>query len=90
MNTFGDSNVPYSLAEFEPGSCLLAHLSGTDPDLPENVDCSRVAGQFTLTNAQDIVWDVTQGGFNASVAGEAVAQCDITGNRCDIPLVVGE
>ena len=60
MDTYGDNNLPYSLAEFTPGSCLLAYLSGTSPDLPENVECSRVAGEFTLTNAGDIVWDVTR------------------------------
>ena len=63
MDTVGDNNIPYSLAEFEPGSCLLAFLSGTAPDLPATVSCTRVVGEFTVTNFGDIVWDVTQRGF---------------------------
>ena len=90
MNTFGENNLSYSLAAFEPGSCLLAYLSGTSPAVPETVDCSRVAGEFTLTNAADIVWDAAQGGFQAVLGGSIAAECDITGSRCDIPLLIGE
>lgn len=88
MDTYGDNNLPYSLAVFEPGSCLLAYPSGGEgqPDLPTNVECTRTVGMFTMTNYDDIVWDVTQGGFSAEVAGTSVADCDINGTSCNVSV----
>jgi len=83
MNTYGDSNLSYSLAELQPGACLLAYLSADEqPALPENVECTLTVGIFTMTNFDDIVWDVAQGGFSVVVDGASVADCEITGNSC--------
>ena len=88
MNTYGDSNLSYSLAEFEPGSCLIAYPSGGEeqPDLPSTVECTLTVGMFTMTNYNDIVWDITQGGFSADVAGTSVADCDSNSNSCEVSL----
>lgn len=86
MNIYGDSNLSYSLAEFKPGSCLIAYPSGGEeqPDLPTNVECARTVGMFTMTNYDDIVWDITQGGFSADVAGASTADCDINVSSCTV------
>jgi len=87
MNPSNDSNVPYALTDVAPGSCLIAYLSADEqPELPENVTCTETEGAFTMTNANDIVWDASQGGFSAVIGGATVAECDIAGNSCDIPL----
>lgn len=89
MDTYGDSNLSYSLAKVEPGACLLAYPSGQEeqPVLPENVECATIIGMFTMTNFNDIVWDITQGGFSADVEGVSVAECDTTNNSsCDMSV----
>lgn len=87
MNASDDSNVPYSLEDVSPGSCLIAYLSADEqPELPENVTCTRTEGAFTMMNINDMVWDASQGGFSVAVDGATVAECDITGNSCDIEL----
>ncbi len=89
MDTYGDSNLSYSLAMVEPGACLLAYPSGAEeqPELPENVTCAMTIGMFTMTNFNDIVWDMGQGGFSADVDGTSVADCDTTtNNSCDLSV----
>lgn len=88
MNTYGDLNLSYSLAQFEPGSCLIAYPSGGEeqPELPDNVECTRIVGMFTMVNYDDIVWDITQGGFSAEVAGASVADCDINNISCEVSV----
>lgn len=88
MNTYGDSNLSYSLAEFDPGSCLVAYPSGGEeqPDLPNNVECTLIVGEFTMTNFNDIVWDITQGGFSAEVAGSTVADCSSDSISCEVSV----
>lgn len=88
MNTYSDSNLSYSLAELEPGACLVAYPSGGEeqPDLPDNVECTNTVGMFTMVNFNDIVWDVTQGGFSAEVAGTNAADCDVSGLSCDVSV----
>jgi len=88
MDTYGDSNLSYSLAEFEPGSCLIAYPSGGEeqPELPDNVECTATVGMFTMTNYDDIVWDITQGGFSAEVDGASVADCDANSNSCEVSV----
>lgn len=84
MDTYGDLNFSYSLANFEPGSCLVAYPGDAEeqPDLPETVECTTIVGTFTMTNFDDIVWSAEQGGFSADVAGATVTSCDITGSSC--------
>jgi len=88
MDTFGDSNLSYSLADLGPGSCLIAYPSDSEeqPALPETVECTITEGVFTLTNFGDIVWDAAQGGFSAQVGGASAADCDITGNSCTVSV----
>ncbi len=83
----GDDTLSYSLADVAPGSCLVAYLNADEqPDLPENVTCTRTEGVFALENINDLVWDVAQGGFSGTMGGMTVAECDITGNSCTIEL----
>lgn len=88
MNIYSDSNLPYSLAQVEPGSCLISYPSGREeqPTLPDNVECTRIVGMFTMTNFDDIVWDIAQGGFSAEVAGVSVADCDANSNSCEVSV----
>jgi hypothetical protein len=88
MDTYSDSNLSYSLAEFAPGSCLIAYPSGggEQPELPETVECTQTVGMFTMTNYDDIVWDIAQGGFSAQVNGANTADCDINGTGCGVSV----
>ncbi len=85
------AGVSYALADVRPGSCLLAYLGTAGsttaaPELPENVACTRVIGQFTAESAADIVWSVDFGGFTALVNGAASATCDPSRSSCDVDL----
>jgi hypothetical protein len=77
-------DTPYTLDAVPPGGCLLAYLADTEPEIPETVDCNVVAGEFTLTNPGDIVWDVSQGGFDAFLNGVMSAECSIDRTSCNL------
>ncbi len=80
----------YALDDVRPGSCLLAYPAETEPTIPETVECTRTIGEFTPITVQDIVWDVTQGGFTPIVDAVPDEACDITTSSCDITVPVAE
>lgn len=75
----------YSLTNVRPGSCLIAYRSGGTPTPPATVTCTRVIGEFEVTNLEDVIWTVDRGTFTPVLAGAEGAPCD-TVNRtaCDI------
>jgi len=87
-----DDGLSYSLEDVRPGSCLIAYLNDADaqleaPELPENVECTRIIGKFTAANPADIVWSLDAGGFTPVVDGEAGETCEVgTASSCDIAL----
>jgi len=83
-----ETTLSYPLTDLRPGDCLQVYLSGTEANPPETVDCTRVVGEFTPTTFDDIVWEVTQGGFSAIVNGAETA-CDITTTSCEFTVPEG-
>lgn len=86
-----ESGVSYSLADVRPGSCLLIYLADSmETEPPAGANCTRVVAEFTPVNVTDIVWDVTQGGFNPFVDGSPGDVCSVsTGTSCDISVPTG-
>jgi hypothetical protein len=81
------AGVSYSLTDVRPGSCLVVSLSGTTPEIPANVTCSRIVADITLEDINDVVWDVSKGGFTPVLAGVGGSQCDVSGGTsCDIAV----
>ncbi len=82
-----ENGVSYSLYNVRPGSCLLLYPADTVPAVPSTVSCTRIVGEFTPVNLNDIIWAVNLGSFDAAVAGETTATCSLTsGTSCDIPV----
>lgn len=84
-----DSGRTYTLEDVRPGSCLISYRADTEqPDLPENVECTRIIGEFTPVNLDDVIWNVNSGGFTVSTGGAA---CAVVGSTdCDITVPVSE
>lgn len=81
------AGVSYSLTDVRPGSCLVISLAGTTPEIPANVTCSRTIAQITLEDINDVVWDVSKGGFTPVLAGVGGSLCDVaSGTSCDIAV----
>jgi len=83
-----ETTLSYPLTDLRPGDCLQVYLSGGEANPPETVDCTRVVGEFTPTTFDDIVWEVTQGGFSAIVNGSETA-CDINNTSCTFNVPEG-
>lgn len=83
-----DTGDEYNLANFRPGSCLISYFVelGSQPDLPENVSCTRIEGVFTPIEPTDVVWEVSAGGFEATVAGNPAGSCTMDSTTCDVTV----
>jgi hypothetical protein len=89
MNVDEMTTFAYPLTDVRPGDCLVAYFTGTDPELPAQVTCTREIGVFTPTTFDDLVWDVSQGGFTAVIEGGETVECDINRTSCDIDAPPG-
>jgi hypothetical protein len=94
MSVNPDNSQPYSLSDVRPGSCLISYLSETAgsaaPALPSTVSCTRIIGEFPLSNPTDQVWSIEAGGFSPSVGGVSGDECDIVNRTsCDVALPLG-
>ena len=83
-----ETTLSFPLSDLRPGDCLQVYLSGTEATPPDTVSCTRVVGEFTPTTFDDLVWDVTQGGFSITANGAETA-CDITTTSCDFTAPEG-
>lgn len=81
------TTLPYMLTNMRPGSCLIAYRSGLTPTPPDTVTCTRIIGEFEVTNADDVIWTSDRVDFTPVLAGAEGAPCD-TRNRtaCDITV----
>ncbi len=87
MNVDPASGTPYNLADFRPGSCLVAtYPNMPDAPLPASVRCTRVYARVSLENLNDVVWSLDAGSFTASGVTCSTTEgtsCDITANTAD-------
>jgi hypothetical protein len=87
MNVDSVTTLSYPLTNVRPGSCLVAYVSGTEPEIPSTVSCTRTIGEATLESIEDVVWDVTAGSFTPNLAGTAGEPCDlINRTSCNIDV----
>jgi len=81
-----DTGASYTLRNVRPGGCLIAYLGAEQPDIPDTVTCDRVIGRFVIDSYDNVVWEVTQGGFTPVVDGVADEPCSIQRSSCDITV----
>jgi hypothetical protein len=83
-----ENGEDYSLTDVRPGSCLIIYVgSATDADLPPGASCTRVVADMRLADINDLVWDVSRGGFTPVLAGVEGDLCAVdTGTSCDIAV----
>lgn len=89
MEVDSATTLAYSLYDVRPGSCLVTYLSGTEPQIPDGVTCTRIIGKAELANLGDIVWSIETGGFAPVVAGVAGEACDMNRTSCDLAVPAG-
>lgn len=81
------AGVSYSLLDVRPGSCLVVSMAGTTPEIPASVTCTRIIADITLDDINDVVWDVSKGGFTPVLAGVGGSLCEVSsGTTCDITV----
>lgn len=81
------TTLPYTLTNVRPGSCLVAYRSGSTATPPAAVSCTRIIGEFEVTNLADVIWTSDHTDFTPVLAGAEGEACD-TRNRtaCDIAV----
>jgi hypothetical protein len=81
----------FDLEDVRPGSCLIVYLGAGEemPEMPEDVECTRVISETSLENPGDMVWVFEQGGFSAFTEGntELDLECSVDDTTtCDITV----
>lgn len=84
-----DLEANFALADFRPGSCLLAYLDdGERPDLPQNVTCTRIAGRYLIIDMGNRLWDASQERFTPFVDNVPGTACPVDVSSCDLVVPV--
>lgn len=86
MDFAQDLNSFYTLEEMRPGSCLVAQFGANLPSLPATIQCTRIMGRFSVSDVDNLIWSVTQGGFTPYLGETALESCSIERSSCDIAL----